>query len=84
MVWILKTYRVTNGFVGGIMPNLQVGVVQCLLAADTLSRVEAKHLRKEINSKMVRMREQSEERNVRLYWERSNIILRLQSKLSVF
>jgi hypothetical protein len=66
------------------VPNLQVGVIQCLLAADAFSRVEAKHLRKEIDSKRVCMREQSGERNARLDGERSNIILCLQSTLSIF
>ena len=37
----IETYGVTNGFIGGIMPNLQVGVVQCLLTTDAFSGIEA-------------------------------------------
>ena len=37
----MGTYGVTDRFVGGVVPNLEVRVVQCLLAADAFSGIEA-------------------------------------------
>jgi hypothetical protein len=37
----IETYGVTSRFIGRIMPNLQVGVIQSLLTADAFSGIEA-------------------------------------------
>jgi len=48
-----EMYHFTKRFVGRIVPYLQVGVVQRLLAADPLGRVKAQHLGEEVDSERV-------------------------------
>lgn len=60
------------------MPDLQVRMVQSLLAADALGRVEAEHLGEKINGKRVGMREESREGDTGLNWERADVVLGLR------
>lgn len=71
------TYRVTNGFVGRVVPYLQVWVIQGLFAAHTLGGVKAEHLRQEVYCERVRLGKQCGERNARFDRKRSNIFLSL-------
>ena len=48
-------YRCTNRFVGRIVPYVQVGMVQRLLAADPLGGVKTQHLGQEVDSEWVSM-----------------------------
>ena len=59
------------------MPDGEVGVVQRLLAGDTLGGVESKHLRKQIDGERVGIGIQGRERNARLDGEGADVVLRL-------
>ena len=50
-----KKYHFTKRFVGRIVPYHQVGMVQCLLAADPLGRVKAQHLGEQVDSEGISM-----------------------------
>lgn len=79
-----KLTRYAYGFAGRlvcrVVPHLEVGVRQRLLAADPLGGVEAKHLGEQIDCKGVRVREKSRERNPRLDRQRTNVVLSLDSQ----
>lgn len=51
-------HRFANGFVGRIVPYLQVRMVQRLLAAHPFGRIKAQHLGEEVDSERVSMRVQ--------------------------
>jgi hypothetical protein len=59
------------------MPNLQVGMVQCLFTADSLCWVETEHLGEEVDGKGVGVRIERGERDPGLDRERPDIILGL-------
>lgn len=59
------------------MPNLQVRVVECLFATDTLLGVETKHLGKKIDGQRVRVGEEGGKRYTRSDWERTYVLLSL-------
>ena len=60
------------------MPRLEVGMVQGLLAADTLRRVEAEHFGEQINGEWVGVWIERGERDTRLDRQRTDIVLGLQ------
>jgi len=68
-------FELADRFVGGVMPDLQVRVIQSLFAADTFGGVEAKHLGQEIGGKRVCIGEEGREGDARFDRERSNVIL---------
>ena len=78
-----KTYRLTNGFVSRIVPDLQVRMVQRLLTADPFGWVKAQHLREKIDSKRVCVGVQSRKGYAGLDGERSDVVLRLDQALPV-
>jgi hypothetical protein len=75
----MRTYGITSGLVGGIVPDLEVGVVKCLLAAHAARWVEAEHLRKQVDSERIRGREERREWYTRFDRQRSDIVLRLST-----
>jgi hypothetical protein len=52
---IERTNRLTDGLVSGIVPHLEVWVVESLLAANALGRVETEHLREKVDGKGIGM-----------------------------
>lgn len=71
-------YQFTGGLIGRIVPNLEVWVVQRLSAADTLSRVEAKQLREQIDGEGVSLREDAREWDTGFDGEGTDIFLGLE------
>jgi hypothetical protein len=59
-------YRITDRFIRWIVPDLEVGVVERLLAADSFSGVETQHLREKVYREGVGMREERREWHSRL------------------
>lgn len=59
------------------MPHLQVWVVESLLATDALSRIEAKHLGQEVNSKRIPMGVKRREWDSRFDGQGSDVVLGL-------
>jgi len=57
------------------MPDGEVGVIECVLAADTLGRVKAQHAREKVDGERVRLREEGCEGNARADREGTNVIL---------
>jgi len=71
------TYRFTDRFVSGIMPDLQIGVLKSLFTTDAFGGVEAQHFRQEVDSHGVCMRVKGGEGYPRLDGERPDIVLGL-------
>jgi len=67
--------RLAHWLVVGIVPDTEVGVVQCLLARDALGRIECEHLGQKVDRKGVRVGVKRRERNARLDRKGSNVIL---------
>ena len=65
----------TNRFVCGVVPDLEVGVVQGLFASDPFRRIKVKHPGQEINRERVGMGDEGRERNAGLDGERADILL---------
>jgi hypothetical protein len=69
-----------DGFIGQVVPDGEVRVLEGLLAGDTLRGIEVKHLGKQVESKRVRLRKELLERHARFDWEGANIVLRLYTR----
>jgi hypothetical protein len=61
------------------MPHLEVGMVQSLFAANALGRIEAEHLREEVDSKRVCVWEERGEGDAGLDGERPDVVLSLET-----
>jgi len=62
-------------FIGRIMPDLKVGMVQGLLTSNSLRRIEVEHPGQEIDRERVGMGYKGGERNSRFDWERTDVLL---------
>lgn len=51
-MWI-GSYLFTDRLIVGVVPHLKVGVLECILAADPLCGVKAKHLAKKVDCRRV-------------------------------
>lgn len=74
---VLRTYGIAVGFVIGVMPNSEVGVVERFFAADTPGGIEAEHTREEVDGQWVGLREERRERDARANGQRADIVLSL-------
>jgi len=54
-------------------------MIQCLLTADALGGIEAKHLAEEINGKRISLREETREGDAGFDWEGANVVLGLRN-----
>jgi len=64
-----------NWFICGVVPDLEVGVIQGLFASDSFRRIEVKHPGQEIDREGVGMGDEGRERNAGLDGERADILL---------
>jgi len=62
-------------FVRGVVPDLEVGVVQGLFTSDPFRRIEVEHPGQEVYRERVGMGDEGRERNTGLDGERADILL---------
>lgn len=74
-----QTYSLADRLVVGIMPNTEVGMVECFLAGDPLRGIKGQQLGQEIDREWVGVRIQSREGDSRLDGQRSDVILGLKN-----
>ena len=65
----------TNRLICGVVPNLEVGVVQGLFASDSFRRIEVKHPGQEVDRKGVGVGDKGREGDAGLDGERADILL---------
>ena len=65
----------TDWFISRVVPNLKVGMVQGLLASNSLRRIEVEHPGQEIDRERVGMGDKGGERNSGLDRERADVFL---------
>ena len=65
----------TNRLISRVVPNLEIGVIQGLLASNTLRRVEIEHSGQEVYREGIGMGDKGGERNPGLDWKRANVFL---------
>ena len=75
------THRRAHGLVGGVVPDLEVRVLERLLAGDALRGVEVEELAEQIDREGICAREERLEGHTRLNWQRTDVILGLHDKV---
>jgi len=70
-----EAHALAGRLISRIVPNIEIWVIERLLAIQTLSRIEAQHLGKEIDCQRVGLGVQARERDFGLDRERANIVL---------